>query len=147
MVLSHCCMVALDRNGIAQGRVAVVSPLVPIPSTYLEPEHVTMFKENNPAEYQNSFYLPPSGPLPSELMVDLGRVTSVLLRPRGQYQVLLIRKVLQLADEERIKLKTKLALCYGEETKEELALGFSLEKALGASNNASQEPPQEAPIK
>ncbi len=123
MVLSQCCDLEMLK-GRPRGLAAVVSPLVPVPDMYRKkPEYLAALRENRVESYVNHFYVEQAPPLPSDFIVDFGRVVSIGL---DQVRDLLNQKVLQLTDASRIALKSKLAFNFGRLTDEEEAAGYKL---------------------
>jgi hypothetical protein len=117
MVLSQCCDVALD-HGKMRGVALVLAPLFELPDKYLKPDRLERFRQNAADEYINSFYVEQRDPLPRPFYVDFARVMSI---PSTDHSLVLGKKVLQLEDSQRRKLKTKIALHFGRLTPEEEA--------------------------
>jgi hypothetical protein len=142
MILSQCCDLVMDK-GRTRGIAAVVSPLVPVPERYRRKAEYEVLRANKVEEYVNIFYVEQHAPLPSEFIVDFARVASIGLA--GQYQHLLDHKVLQLTDDNRIVLKSKIAFNFGRLTPEEQKAGFKLAMPASApSADEEGEPPKGA---
>jgi hypothetical protein len=72
--------------------------------------------------YIDYFYLEPNGAMANaELVVDFGQISAL---PSSEYGRLLSKKVLQLADRDRLKFKIKLASYFGRLTDDEEASGM-----------------------
>lgn len=127
-VLSHCCELEL-RNGKCLLPAISVARIVAIKeSISRQTEKITSLRENKDPRnqtdpgYLHYFYLEPAAAIGGlEYVVDFAQITSV---PVTEYQTLLQRKVLQLSDAERVKLKIKLAAYWGRLTEEEVTAGL-----------------------
>jgi hypothetical protein len=142
MVLSQCCDLEMVKNR-PRGLAAVVSPLVPVPEMYRKkPEYLASLRQNKIESYVNHFYVEHAPPLPSDFIVDFGRVVSIGL---DQVKDLLSQKVLQLTDASRIALKSKLAFNFGRLTDEEEAAGYKLAMPSTKPPEDQAKPQSEAP--
>jgi len=127
-VLAHCCELEL-RNGNCRLPMIAIARLVPVkPSIVIDSEKLASLRANKDPRnsedpgYLDYFYLAPHEVIGgSEWVVDFSQIASV---PGVEYQYLLLRKVLQLLDRERVKFKIKLAAYLGRLTDEEYELGL-----------------------
>ncbi len=136
MVLSQCCDMVIS-GGNTRAQTLVVAPLVPVPDRYRRQIEFDALRANKIEEYVNLFYVEQRDPLPSDFVVDFRRVVSVVLR--NALARFLDLKVLQLTDETRIVLKSKLAFSFGRLTEEEEAAGYKLATPSAAAPAAPPE--------
>jgi len=127
-VLSHCCELEL-RNGKCLLPMIALARIMPVKaSTAQNAQKLASLRGNkdprSPQDpgYLDYFYLEAHESLGGiENVVDFSQVSSI---PGSEYSSLINRRVLQLADRERVKFKIKLAAYLGRLTNEEVDAGL-----------------------
>jgi hypothetical protein len=122
-VISHCCELEL-RSGKCLLPMITVARIVPVkPSIIGNAQKLASLRGNKDPRkrpdpgYLDYFHLESHESLGGiETLVDFSQISSI---PGSEYSALLKRKVLQLADRERVKFKIKLAAYIGRLTDEE----------------------------
>ncbi len=119
IILSQCCDLALREGGKMNSPAFVVAPLADVPySIRTNDDRLELLKQNSLEHFTSLFYLPCTAPLSSEMAVDFSRMASIANK---DYSHAIAGKLLQMTDESRVKLKTKLAGHFGRPTEAELA--------------------------
>ncbi len=127
-VLAHCCELELRNENCLLPMIAVAR-LVPVKlSITKDSQKLASLRANkdprNPGDsgFIDYFYLSPHEAIGgTEWVVDFSQIASF---PGAEYGYLLRRRVLQLADGERVKFKIKLAAYLGRLTEEEYERGL-----------------------
>jgi hypothetical protein len=127
-VVAHCCELEL-RNEKCLLPMISVARLVPVKTSIIrDAEKLASLRANkdprNPADsgFIDYFYFAPHKVMgAAEWVADFSQVTSIA---GTEYQYLLSRKVVQLANRDRVKFKIKLAAYLGRLTDEEHQLGL-----------------------
>lgn len=112
MLISQCCDVAFDnRGGNIKRRYLVIAPLTEVPSDFKKnPAEFELLTQNRLDDYLNYFYVPQIAPLSVDYLADFSRVVSI---PSSQAKFILERKVLQMSDPMRVRLKVKFSSFFG----------------------------------
>jgi hypothetical protein len=131
ILLSQCCDVEFsNRGGNIKRRYLVVAPLTEVPPDLRKNRETFESLSQNPLDRNlNYFYIPESPPLTTDYIADFTRIVSI---PAAEATFVLGRKILQMTDEMRVRLKVKFSTFFGRPSEgEEALIADLLAKELG----------------
>jgi hypothetical protein len=126
-VVSQCCDLApRDGNRIDQPTIALAR-LVPISARVLnDPQKITNLRSNSDprvpgAAFLNLFHIVARDQLNGhDWVVDFGQIFSI---PSAEFPAIMVRKILQMDDDHRVRFKIRLSASFARFTEDELAMG------------------------
>ena len=112
ILVSQCCDVEFsNRAGSIKRRYLVVAPLTEVPESLKKDRQTFESLIQNPLDrLLNYFYVPQTEPLTTDYLADFSRIVSI---PAADATFVLSRKVLQMTDEMRVRLKVKFSTFFG----------------------------------